>query len=370
MNAFVWDDCYLTGEAEVDHQHHRLVELINAFAELVAGERADDDTTVGAALATLADYAHVHFADEERLAAHAGIHVLTREAHAAQHAAFTAEITSMVTRSVQPRDLLEFLVCWLGHHILESDRSLTREIRAVRAGMSPAEARAHEAHEAGSTRDPLLRALNGLFGVLSRRNSELAAANAHLEERVAERTAALAAANHRLEVAASTDFLTGLPNRRQAMTRLDELALGSGPLAVVMLDADGFKGVNDTYGHDAGDEVLRRFARALAGAVRTDDFVARLGGDEFVVLCPLTDQEGALRVGEQVRRAIAALVVKVGDGAWHGSASVGVGTATAGQAEVAAALMRSADDALYVAKRGGRNCVATCEGVATVAPKR
>jgi diguanylate cyclase (GGDEF)-like protein len=124
-----------------------------------------------------------------------------------------------------------------------------------------------------------------------------------------------------------------------------------------MVDADGFKQINDNYGHDAGDEVLRQLARNLRYAVRTDDIVCRLGGDEFFVICQGTPQEGAMRLAEKMRQAIAALRVPAGSGAWHGSVSIGVAARMAGM-EKYEALIKAADEGVYAAKKNGRNCVA------------
>ena len=112
--------------------------------------------------------------------------------------------------------------------------------------------------------------------------------NQTLEARVAERTLALSQMNERLENMAMTDVLTNLPNRRHAMRVLEQEwqnTLKNGTLLTcMMIDADGFKTINDRFGHDAGDEVLRQLARCLTQSVRNDDVVCRLGGDEFLIL--------------------------------------------------------------------------------------
>jgi hemerythrin len=160
---------------------------------------------------------------------------------------------------------------------------------------------------------------------------------------------------------ALTDVLTGLPNRRHVLSALerewDRITPGEPPVACLMIDADGFKPVNDTHGHGAGDLVLRELARALVHAVRTDDVVARLGGDEFLALSPRTDAEGARRIAEKVRESVASMNVPIGEsGSWRGSVSVGV--AARGQ-EMARPedLVKEADGAVYRAKSAGRNCV-------------
>jgi hemerythrin len=134
----------------------------------------------------------------------------------------------------------------------------------------------------------------------------------------------------------------------------------------MMMDADGFKGVNDTHGHDAGDEVLRQLARRLRHAVRTDDTVCRLGGDEFLIVCSQTPLAGALQLAEKVRQQVVALQVPVGkDGVWRGSISIGVAARDAGMAGVQD-LLKMADDAVYAAKHQGRNCVATAASQAAL----
>jgi diguanylate cyclase (GGDEF)-like protein len=204
--------------------------------------------------------------------------------------------------------------------------------------------------------------------VLRRLHGELTAAVAELFERAAARDRELEA---RVEQLAMTDSLTGLPNRRYAMLRLTSAwaaAVRHGrALACLMVDADGFKQVNDTGGHDAGDQVLLKLAQALRSAVRESDEVCRLGGDEFVVLCPETSLEGALVLGERLRAAAAALHLPFPGGAWCGGVSVG---AAAYQSWMVSAedLLRAADAGVEEARRQGRNCVAAAAAVD--APKR
>ena len=128
----------------------------------------------------------------------------------------------------------------------------------------------------------------------------------------------------------------------------------------MMIDADGFKQVNDAHGHDAGDAVLRALSTQLRYSVRTDDIVCRLGGDEFLIICAGTPLEGAITLAETIREAVAGLRVPVGDSEWRGNISVGVAArkATTNGFE---GLMKAADTGLYVAKQNGRNCVATAD---------
>lgn len=365
LRTFVWADCFVTGEALIDHQHRALVDLINAFGRVVMQGAPVGAAPVLAALDELADYAAHHFSEEDACAVRAGVDPLTLRPHREEHDAFVTEVARLRLEveagSTQAcDDLLEFLVSWLAHHILEADQSLVRQIAAIRAGAPAAAAHAREVERSRATltTDPLVRALNGLFRVLSSQNAALARANRTLESRVAARTADLAEANRRLEALALTDALTGLPNRRHALQVLDTLWRGGSATAILLLDLDKFKAVNDTYGHAAGDAVLRATARSILAAVRTDDLVSRLGGDEFLVILPQTALDGAALVAAAVRTSVAAGGVDVAGARIGCRASIGVAE-RAGPDDTPGELLRRADAALYRAKAEGRDRLAT-----------
>jgi diguanylate cyclase (GGDEF)-like protein len=160
---------------------------------------------------------------------------------------------------------------------------------------------------------------------------------------------------------AHTDTLTALPNRR----RFDEefgRAFGSAirrssPIGVAIIDIDRFKNYNDTFGHQAGDEALRRIADAIAESVeRSGDFAARYGGEEFVVILEDTTLAGAAGVAERIRNAVLDAGIPAASG---GLLSVSVGVAARLPGSTGEALLRAADEALYAAKHGGRNRVST-----------
>jgi diguanylate cyclase (GGDEF)-like protein len=175
-----------------------------------------------------------------------------------------------------------------------------------------------------------------------------------LGARVAERTRQLELAHRQLERLALYDPLTGLANRTlladriaRAVTRAER---GATPPAVLLLDLDGFKSVNDSYGHAAGDRLLVEMAQRLRAVVRDEDTVARLGGDEFaVVLCHATDDQ-ALEVADRIMAALTKPVT-VGDATCWVRASIGVRLADRGQPPDT--LLRDADTAMYAAKASG-----------------
>jgi two-component system cell cycle response regulator len=156
------------------------------------------------------------------------------------------------------------------------------------------------------------------------------------------------------------DALTGLHNRRYMEVHLkalmDAARAGGSPLSVVVIDVDKFKSVNDTHGHDAGDNVLREVARRIQRNTRGIDLACRLGGEEFVIIMPDTGMERARQVGERVRACIAEEVFQA-DRELQVSVTASVGVATLGEDDTFAEMFKRADRALYAAKRGGRNRV-------------
>lgn len=167
----------------------------------------------------------------------------------------------------------------------------------------------------------------------------------------------------RAQTDALLDLLTGLKNRRGFEQAAREVqSPPSGELkgtALLMLDIDGFKRVNDAHGHQLGDKVLRAIAHALKSSVKGRDVVARFGGDEFAVLLPATAMEGAEALGRQICSLVGQGRIKRADGGTIGQVTLSIGIAVAQEGETLDGLMERADGALYRAKRGGRNRVET-----------
>ncbi|MDD9939260.1 MAG: GGDEF domain-containing protein, partial [Myxococcales bacterium] len=170
-----------------------------------------------------------------------------------------------------------------------------------------------------------------------------------LEQEAARRT-------HELMI---RDPLTHVFNRRHLEERLQSEAAFAQrhgtPLSVLLVDLDHFKQVNDTFGHEAGDSVLRVIARALERTLRVEDVLGRWGGEEFVIVARGIDREGTLTLGERIRRAIEVLRVPAGKRAIAVTASIGIAHLF-GEVD-AQQMLRAADEAMYAAKAGGRNRV-------------
>lgn len=168
------------------------------------------------------------------------------------------------------------------------------------------------------------------------------------------------ALNRKLRTASLTDPLTGLPNRRHAMNRVETEWASSErtgtPFSVIMLDIDHFKSVNDNHGHDVGDVVLQETAKAVKGALRGEDEVCRLGGEEFLVICRNADESDGMAVAERIRKAVADNVVN--EPGFERAVTVSLGVATYAPGLVSLmALLKASDEAVYIAKESGRNCV-------------
>ena len=166
----------------------------------------------------------------------------------------------------------------------------------------------------------------------------------------------------RVYQAGRIDGLTGIANRAAFDERLDkELAFAvrhGAPLSVALFDVDHFKKINDTFGHPAGDEVLKNVAGVLSGAVRTEDVVARYGGEEFVVVMRELDVGAARSLADRLRESIAAHLVEAAGQTIQLTVSAGVASlACCGPDASKAAIVAKADARLYQAKQGGRNRV-------------
>jgi len=175
----------------------------------------------------------------------------------------------------------------------------------------------------------------------------------HLE--IEQKQAELLSMNATLIELSETDKLTGLKNRRYFQEKLEEQLSNNeksaSPFSLFILDIDHFKKVNDTFGHQAGDEVLAQLAQLLKNQARSLDIVARYGGEEFVVILPETNQDEAKIIAEQLRQAVE-------QAEWQtGRITVSVGIATVNKTDNETTILQRADKALYASKENGRNRV-------------
>ncbi len=362
MESFHWEDYFETGLQEVDKQHFELVTLINRFGEAVA----ENEVVVEVAEQLFLDlqaYSQFHFREEELMMEREGISPEFLVRHKKVHAEFIGKVTVMYKdidffNGESARPLLRFLMHWLVYHILGMDQNMARQITAIKSGVSAEQAYLNEGKENNCATEALLNALGSMFQQVSDRNKKLEELNKTLEKKVSERTLDLQEANESLQIISITDTLTSLPNRRFAMTHLHSLWSNKEeyPISCMMIDADYFKQVNDSYGHAAGDLVLIELSKALKRSLRNDDVVCRLGGDEFLVICSKTDQSGAHLVAKQLLAEVQRLSIPVGDSHWLGSVSIGIATQIDETADVEE-LIKHADKGVYLSKEAGRNCI-------------
>ncbi|HEX7153661.1 MAG TPA: diguanylate cyclase [Thermoanaerobaculia bacterium] len=179
--------------------------------------------------------------------------------------------------------------------------------------------------------------------------------------RIVELQKALLDSNRKLEELSLTDGLTSLRNRRAFETQLaqawEHARRYERPLSIAVVDVDHFKSVNDMYGHQSGDCVLRAVAQVLDHGTRATDFVARVGGEEFAILLPETQLFEAMQFGEKIRAAVESSTVRLGDIAHRITISVGIASIPHSDVKDVAELYDAADQALYRAKNRGRNRV-------------
>jgi diguanylate cyclase (GGDEF)-like protein len=168
------------------------------------------------------------------------------------------------------------------------------------------------------------------------------------------------------------DASTGLLNRAAIMEALKrELQRADReerPVGVVLGDLDHFKKINDTHGHLAGDAVLRETSRRMLAVVRSYDLIGRYGGEEFLIVFPGSNGDGVFRLAERLRNCVSSEPVDIPGGSVPISMSLGAGSFPANTALDASAVLRMVDDALYRAKRGGRNCTELASTEPAIAP--
>ena len=190
--------------------------------------------------------------------------------------------------------------------------------------------------------------------------------NYSLEQEVMHRTQELTKANLQLKELANTDELTGISNRRDLLSKLNQaISLAhryNAPLSLLSLDIDFFKKINDTYGHDVGDMVLKHFVKIVSKTIRTNDYFGRMGGEEFAIILNNTSFEDALVVAEKIRQAVSDEIYHTQEGTPL-PLTISIGMSMLLESDSKAEIIKRSDIALYQAKELGRNRVKVDESL-------
>lgn len=376
MQTFVWGKEFYTGIAEVDEQHHGLVDLINLLGETTIKNLGSDEAAIEHAYNQLLSYAEHHFSVEVGIMQQNQVDPRHSSYHLRAHEDFIANLHAMWNSRAalnNPAEVFHaFLTSWLCLHVLGTDQALARQVKLIEQGGMPEQAFDQEQlRKQDRSVEIMIKALRNTFQVLSRLSLDLISVNRSLDERVAERTAALqkanealVVANQKLEVYSQTDGLLRIANRKYFDSRLNDewnrAIREQYPIGLLMIDVDFFKNYNDHYGHLAGDACLQAIAKAAScKIVRAIDLLARYGGEEFVVMLPNTDMDGAHKVALSICESVSKLQIphaasSVVD---YVTVSVGVASILPDRQSTTDQAVAAADRALYVAKQQGRNRV-------------
>ncbi len=362
-NYFQWDSEFETGHKIIDEQHYGLIITINELMQLTFQSETIEDHNIEDLKKRLTNYTLEHFKTEETLMKKLAVDPQHKKVHEDVHKDFIKKVTDFFKEpeGLKSKNKLgevnEFLIRWLAYHILSMDKKMVKQIDLIQGqGLSPAEAYEKEVKEYDTNAEPLLKALKALFFLVSQKNKELELINIELEEKVRERTKELEEANQRLENLAMVDELTGLPNRRFVMREIQQLMNHwkryGVPFSVLFIDLDKFKAVNDDYGHESGDQVLKWISEYMRQHIRKNDLLCRLGGDEFVIISPHCRGDETLLMAEKLLGLIEGLKKEERPSFWKPSFSVGI-IEMNDSFESVSDILTKADAVMYESKRAG-----------------
>lgn len=266
--------------------------------------------------------------------------------------------------------LITLLMVPLGYQIVRNVIRPLRQIREAASSIARNEPEVRVSLRRNDEIGELAESFNVMADQIATTHKKLTQLNIELEDRVFKRTQALEDANQRLREMAARDSLTGLYNRRHFNDLLNQLFAESSRydtnLTCVMIDLDNFKHVNDSLGHQAGDDLLRLTSNVIQRSVREADVPIRYGGDEFCVLMPQTSPDEARTSAERILESFLADVERDMPSASIATLSIGLASRQGREPRSADALVQLADEALYLAKAGGKNRITVVQPVGDV----
>ncbi|QKE37532.1 putative bifunctional diguanylate cyclase/phosphodiesterase [Ferrovum myxofaciens] len=361
IDIFPWDDNFETGLIQIDDQHRVLVSLLNTLASHVAFR--SEIISLEEVFDALTEYTIYHFKSEEAIWAKFFAEDHSMAEHLAVHEHFIQTLTALkearknASSDQVAHDALEFLTRWLASHILEKDRCMAYTVLAMQEGFALEEAQAQAHRQMKGVTRTLIDIILSLYSALSSNTLNLMRKldeHQKMEEAYREQ-------RRRMEHLARFDALTGLPNRVLLTEKVQEIInlseCSRNFLAIIYLDLDGFKVINDTYGHEVGDRVLIIMAERIQRIVRGQDIVSRLGGDEFIVVIrDIPDFDTCIPWLASFLTAAGEVIPLDKGRTLTLSASLGVTLYPQNEEITPDQLFRQADQALYQAKQAGKNC--------------
>lgn len=363
LAVFPWHEHFNTGIKSIDQQHRQLVDLLNSLADNLMQDEATENAH---AFDELIDYARVHFEEEERLWNEYFQNDPWLIEHQQNHMSFVPELLEIkkLTQHQDPHsateEVIHFLIHWLAFHILFDDKRMALALRTQHQGIPPQLAKEHANQVMNSSMRELIDSVLSMYDGLSSRTLNLIRETKE-RQRAQEKLEEL---NQQLEQMSITDPLTGLHNRRYFDSVLqDELKRATrsqSPLSLILIDLDHFKHLNDHYGHSAGDNALEQVGKALNTLCRRPtDFCFRVGGEEMAVICSGQSRPNAQAFAEMIRAHIEELSIpnETSIATPALTASIGLYTLVPVPTTDIKILFSKADDALYTAKKAGRNQV-------------
>ncbi len=395
---FEWDDNIKVFVDEVDEEHKQLVDIINSIhtytlikekeqlevkkdeeEQLKTEGRIIRQTSKGKIelielqryIDELKNYTIYHFKNEEEYMSKAGLDRMYIHKHHNQHLNFRQQVEIMVSglvggeitiKSIQK--LLNFLINWLVLHIVGEDKNMVKQINLMKEEKISAQEAYHRVEsEKNSQATVMVKALQELLVIFQERSAELARIQMETQEQVEKKTSEYLKMYQEYESLSKTDQLTGIFNRRKAMEVLEEnwrrYEMPGNNFSILYFDLDKFKEVNDVYGHDKGDLVLKTFTDKIISLDTPNSVFCRLGGDEFLMVLENTNNEEAVNIANDILNQVNQIVIMSDDNKeiWRGVTSVGVASTTNLRAKSYEGLLKEADDYLYEAKHNGKNCV-------------
>lgn len=367
LDIFPWNENFSVGSREIDAQHKKLVQIINSICVCALSDE-ETSTEIESLFSDLLDYTKYHFEFEENHYEQSGLPTHLYESHKDHHSYLIDEIHSLKkiydkdsSASASLDELLSLLILWLANHILKDDMQMNTVLSFLNTGsqIDEAEKLADESLKGvkGSISKIVIsmtNVSNANFRELRREIQRRKEAEKELKKEISIRKQA----EKELQHLALHDALTGLPNRtlfeQLSIAALNVAEREKKEQAILFLDIDGFKNINDTLGHKAGDSLLKLIAIRLKESIRSADVVARFGGDEFVIYMGGNCSENAAKlIAEKLVKQMSA-PFNLDDCTANIGASVGIALYP-NDGEKADLLLKYSDAAMYAAKKDGKN---------------